>query len=544
MGNPFKKVQSGQKLEIPAEAFNTFIDAALDFKARQRNQGQSAQPGQRSSTILKVRNDSGEARLRFEVLGLAEPIISPELNEQAFQNEPTFTGVTPQDPDHRGRFAILLEPVEADQIAAACVEGVTVALVHVLDPEHQYADIARDTCEHLESCEVGAASILWKLADEGVTWALVRLGNVEEAICRFRLTEKLDRCGSAAAERIVSTQSDEYGPRQWCESDREIEVVDALGVIPPEGLLPGAFGWAKWMPDSRSWEVLYYGEGCCGFSSGSPSSESSPSSGSSLSESSGSPSSGSSLSESSISGSSRPSESSVSGSPSSQASESSAPSESAPSESGPPPSVPSESPSSASAPSESAPSESGPPSSAPSESAPRPSSAPSESAPPPSSAPSESAPPPSTPSESAPPPSTPSWGSDKSTAIVPASWTPGGYTALFTLESPEVLFEDILLARIPQKAATLKIDPRFVEVCEPRSIVVSGCVPDVPAVVGVSVEGGLIRVRFAVEDEQEVKLVLRLTGVRRGFAGLRFPNRSRRQFEANEAFIHSAYPAE
>ena len=28
MGNPFKKVQLGQKLEIPAEAFNTFIDVS------------------------------------------------------------------------------------------------------------------------------------------------------------------------------------------------------------------------------------------------------------------------------------------------------------------------------------------------------------------------------------------------------------------------------------------------------------------------------------------------------------------------------------
>lgn len=102
-----------------------------------------------------------------------------------------------------------------------------------------------------------------------------------------------------------------------------------------------------------------------------------------------------------------------------------------------------------------------------------------------------------------------------------------------------------MLARIRQKATSLQIDPRFVEVCEPRSIVVSGCVPDVPIVVGASVEENLVHLRFAVENEtQTVQLVLRLTGVRRGFAGLRFPNRSRRQFEANEAFINSAYPPE
>lgn len=563
MGNPFKKVRPGQKLEIPAEAFNTFIDAALDFKARQRNVDQRSEPARLSTTVIKVRNQSGSDRLRFEVLGLDGPIIGPDENQESFQNELAFNGVVPQAGAHRGKFAILLEPVAADAIAhRACVAGVTVALVRISDPGHQYADIAPDACEYLESCESGGALILWKHQDEGVTWALVHLGPVPEDICRFRLTARLDRCGSAWAERIISggAQGSGSSAPDWCQSDRDIEVVDSLGLVPPEGLPAGAFGWAKWMADSRSWEVLYYGEGCCGSSSSSsPSSsssssvessasESSPPSGSSSSESLFS--SESSLSKSSVSQSSVSSASKSSASGSLQSSQSSTPSESAPSESGPPSSMPSESPTSESAPSGSAPSESGPPSSAPSESAPSsapsesaPPSAPSESAPPPSSAPSESAPPPpSGPSESAPPPS---WGSDKSTAIVPASWAPGGYTALFTLESPEVLFEDILLARIPQKAATLQIDPRFVEVCEPRSLVVSGCVPNVPVVVGASVEGSLVHVRFAVENEtQTVQLVLRLTGVRRGFAGLRFPNRSRRQFQANEAFINSAYPAE
>jgi len=38
--------------------------------------------------------------------------------------------------------------------------------------------------------------------------------------------------------------------------------------------------------------------------------------------------------------------------------------------------------------------------------------------------------------------------------------------------------------------------------------------------------------------------VLRLTGIRRGFAGKRFPRRTREQFLANEAFINSAYPSD
>jgi hypothetical protein len=36
--------------------------------------------------------------------------------------------------------------------------------------------------------------------------------------------------------------------------------------------------------------------------------------------------------------------------------------------------------------------------------------------------------------------------------------------------------------------------------------------------------------------------MLQLVGIRRGFLGQRFPLRTREQFEANEAFINSAYP--
>jgi hypothetical protein len=134
-------------------------------------------------------------------------------------------------------------------------------------------------------------------------------------------------------------------------------------------------------------------------------------------------------------------------------------------------------------------------------------------------------------------------GSDKSTAIVPASWSPTGYTALFIAESPEVRFDDVIVAKVAKANAYLPIDPRFVEVCEAGSVQVCGCVPDVPVPVGAVVDGDSIRLRFTEEDQTEiVQVVIRLTGIRKGFAGHRFPNRTPEQFEANERFIRSAYP--
>ena len=49
-GDPFKKATPGQKLRIPAAAYNAFIDSALDFQRRQRDQrGKSrGRPGDES----------------------------------------------------------------------------------------------------------------------------------------------------------------------------------------------------------------------------------------------------------------------------------------------------------------------------------------------------------------------------------------------------------------------------------------------------------------------------------------------------------------
>ena len=130
--------------------------------------------------------------------------------------------------------------------------------------------------------------------------------------------------------------------------------------------------------------------------------------------------------------------------------------------------------------------------------------------------------------------------SGKSTAIVPASWTKDGYTALFVMESPEVRFDDVVVVKV--KGNTLvPIDPHFVEVCEPGSIEVCGIAPGTAVLVGASVTQDSIDVRMA-KRKTVVRVVIRLTGIRKKFAGQRFPERSARQFFANERFINSAYP--
>jgi len=171
-----RKVQSGQKLEIPAATFNSFVDAARDFQQRQRDKRSKPEPYFPDSGIILVANNSGADRDRFNVLGVAGPIISPEANLIEFKRRPTFRGVKPTAA-HKCRFVVLLEPVKAGKIARAVIAGVTVVRLRIDDPLDMCCDVEPKECDYLQTCLDGSAQILWKEKNSGVCWAIVRLGN-------------------------------------------------------------------------------------------------------------------------------------------------------------------------------------------------------------------------------------------------------------------------------------------------------------------------------------------------------------------------------
>jgi hypothetical protein len=181
MSDPFKKVQSGDPLQIPARAYNAFIDAAHDFQQRTRGLDSGASPGSRSTDIIRVRNDSGGDRQRFEILGIGDPIITPTDNVEAFKNQVAFVGETPAVPDHLGRFVILLEPIADGKIGQALVAGVCPVMLDVPDEDHPYraAEVIDGDATALTVGLAGSATILWRESGTGTKWAVVRLGNLD-----------------------------------------------------------------------------------------------------------------------------------------------------------------------------------------------------------------------------------------------------------------------------------------------------------------------------------------------------------------------------
>jgi hypothetical protein len=174
-GDHFKKVKSGDKLVIPALAFNSFVDAARDYQERQRAQTADPTPSPRNMVIVPVRNDTGGDLERFNVVGLDVPIIDSAANLDEFRNRATFAGVTPAIPDHRGRFGILLEPITSGAIGAVCLMGILPARINVDDARHLRADIEHGSTT-LKSGHHGAVEILWKESGEGLKWALLKHG--------------------------------------------------------------------------------------------------------------------------------------------------------------------------------------------------------------------------------------------------------------------------------------------------------------------------------------------------------------------------------
>ena len=115
-------------------------------------------------------------------------------------------------------------------------------------------------------------------------------------------------------------------------------------------------------------------------------------------------------------------------------------------------------------------------------------------------------------------------------AIVPYQ---SEFVGLVCAEMPEARFEDIQKVELKGRRFTsVDIDPVFLDVCEPGSIVVSSAVPSHIAVVAARLEGN----KLTVEVDRDVPYVtVRLTGVRKGHTS-RFARFSQTEAESNTRF--------
>lgn len=175
-----RKVRRGDPLVIPARTFNSFIEVAREFQDRQRSAQQRHAVHRPPDTgIVLVRNESGADRDRFDVLGIEGPIFTRAESEDTFRQRVALRGVVPTAA-HAGRFAVLLEPARDQAIVRACVDGVCIVQVRMVDEGHTSADVAYGVASRLESGS-GAARLLW-IESPGdrdtpdIAWTVARIG--------------------------------------------------------------------------------------------------------------------------------------------------------------------------------------------------------------------------------------------------------------------------------------------------------------------------------------------------------------------------------
>jgi hypothetical protein len=174
-------------------AWNSMLEAGQAYQQTKNSIVAAALTTSRSSTIIRVKNETGAVLDRCSVLGLGDPIFTPDDSTvNAFLREVTFRGVVPNIGMHQRKYCVLLEPAPVARVVRAVIAGVCPVLVDQQDEAHEYAGIYQVTTSKLLSSVHGHARILWReglqgggygYADSGVQWAIVMLGVTGSSGC-------------------------------------------------------------------------------------------------------------------------------------------------------------------------------------------------------------------------------------------------------------------------------------------------------------------------------------------------------------------------
>ena len=173
MGDQFRKVQPGDPLKIPAEAWNALVDLSQQQKNQRHDQLAEAEGTSRQTTLAKVRNQTGVDLDRFSIVALGTPIITPAANLREFKRQISFQGLVPSA-NTGPRFGVLLEPLKNNFIGTAAMGGCVITRVSVGTNAYTCAETVAGQNGYLRSVPHGPASVLWIESSGAVRLAVIR----------------------------------------------------------------------------------------------------------------------------------------------------------------------------------------------------------------------------------------------------------------------------------------------------------------------------------------------------------------------------------
>jgi hypothetical protein len=184
-----KRVQPGQPIQLQAEAWNAFIDAAVAFQSSGETSGSSGTGSMfRPTDLVTVQNMTGVDRDRFSVVALNDVIIQPTIdtandNAAEFLTRIALKGSAVNDFERV--WGILQEPIQNGALGKCRIVGCSFAWIDIEKEAHRWAATLSGS-RYLTSCAsaIGGAQIMWvaggvgSATNTGQQWSIVRIGNV------------------------------------------------------------------------------------------------------------------------------------------------------------------------------------------------------------------------------------------------------------------------------------------------------------------------------------------------------------------------------
>lgn len=133
-GNPFRHVQPGDRLRIPAALYNTQVDMAQAWRAGAIAPGSGRlfqyfdSARDLGSSIVRVRNDSQEVISAHSAMGIAAMVgVDTAAAFCSLRPVPPLSVVLPDPKAHDRRFCITLDPIRPGKVGRAVVAGLALA---------------------------------------------------------------------------------------------------------------------------------------------------------------------------------------------------------------------------------------------------------------------------------------------------------------------------------------------------------------------------------------------------------------------------------
>ena len=239
-GDNTKRLGPGDRWLPTADGINDWNAAAAFLRSQQRGGGAVVNPTAfpNNPAIVTVKNNSGEDRFGFDVLGIDGILIAPGDNIKEFLGRYPLVGVVPAVPDHTQRFCVLLQPVADGRLAKAAVAGAVPVYVRVTSG----TDVASITTVGIEDGEAYAlvpgpgVPVLYvdsEVADadpesgDEYHWAVVNLGGGGSTIQAVELKTSLGDSETAQGWPLTwDEDSEEYPEPDYDDEDALIAVFD------------------------------------------------------------------------------------------------------------------------------------------------------------------------------------------------------------------------------------------------------------------------------------------------------------------------------